>query len=264
MWNKCKEDNDESRRRAKKYAEKLMERNNRMFTAPSGPEKKNTDSRIINNKTKVRIGEKLAETMHVPHPFIMQCVHQDCCDYFKKKEKLMKHLKEKHGLGEAAVAKLEIYALTQLYHEDTIFWKDNSKTVRIIEGYWPDKKNCLFDNCKFNHLDLNYHREFNHTEYYLKEVLGFGDTTVTQIKIFNALSPVWKCMVLERFYYEINWLKSKGLYGILKPDGKLEVYEDDGLENLQVIKYDGESLEKVNAKIYSRLMEMEECKRKKK
>jgi hypothetical protein len=146
-------------------------------------------------KTKQRLSDKLKETNQVPHPFILQCVHQKCCEVFSRKIELLDHLRNDHGLGEAAVAKFDIYALTQLFHEDTIWWKDNSETVKLINGYWPDKKDCIFDNCKFDHLTIAYNHHEHHTEYYLKEIIGIEDITRTRVRIFNALAPVWKCMV---------------------------------------------------------------------
>jgi hypothetical protein len=53
-------------------------------------------------------------------------------------------------------------------------------------------------------------------------------------------------MVLERIYAEINWTKSIGLINILKPEGKLAVY-NEGKENEQVL-IEAENPEVINSK----------------
>jgi hypothetical protein len=96
----------------------------------------------------------------------------------------------------------------------------------------------------------------------LEEVIGKEGLSDTQIRIFNALSPIWKCMVMERFYKEINWIKSNGLVDILKPDGNLVIYNKGGdSETLQVENWDNNEKKEAEKVIQKNLQEMNEKKK---
>jgi hypothetical protein len=71
--------------------------------------------------------------------------------------------------------------------------------------------------------------EREHIRYYLEEVIGMEDVTMTQVIIFEALSPIWKGMVLEKLYDELNWKKEMCLYNIMKIDHELKIY-NEGVE----------------------------------
>jgi hypothetical protein len=92
------------------------------------------------------------------------------------------------------------------------------------------KQNCIFEKCLFKkHNSLNCEGE--HIRYYFEEVIGMDPLTETQVRLFKALSPIWKGMVLDRIYQEIYWPRS--LSDVLKIDNDLIKYnqeeEDDHL-----------------------------------
>jgi hypothetical protein len=120
MWLKCKDDDERSRNKAEKYASNLMERNNRMFTAPRETKNDKLDKPIINKKSKEKLIDKLKESNHAPHLFIIQCLYQGCCRYFKNEDDLKKHLQEKHGCADAVTNNKNVYGIAQLYHKEYI------------------------------------------------------------------------------------------------------------------------------------------------
>jgi hypothetical protein len=107
IWNKCKEDNAKTRKKAEKYASNIMDRNEKWFIAPRGFSIRNLDKRIISKKT-TKIEDKLKQAKHVPHPFILQCIHQNCVRWFKRREDLMEHFRMEHQLGEIVIAKMDV------------------------------------------------------------------------------------------------------------------------------------------------------------
>jgi hypothetical protein len=46
-----------------------------------------------------------------------------------------------------------------------------------------------------------------------------------QIRIINALSSIWKIMLLDKIYNDVNW-KDKSIYDILRPENKWTEYRD--------------------------------------
>jgi hypothetical protein len=58
--------------------------------------------------------------------------------------------------------------------------------------------------------------------YYFEEVMGMDPLTETQVRLFKALSPIWKGIVLDRIYKKIDWTRS--LSDVGKIDNTLEIY----------------------------------------
>jgi hypothetical protein len=152
--------------------------------------------------------------------------------------------------------------LAQLYHDEFIWWENAKGKVLSIDNYWTSKDNCMFDGCLYEkHNSLN--KEEEHTRFYLEEVIGLEGLTETQIRIFHALSPIWKGMVLERFYDEINWEKAHNLIDILKPDGELVVYRNEkNEEHLMIENKDDDLKAKIEETKRKKVDEMEKGKSK--
>jgi hypothetical protein len=61
----------------------------------------------------------------------------------------------------------------------------------------------MFKHCNFgNHDSLN--MSFNHISYYIRNILGVKELNDTQIRIIEALSPVWKLILFKRLYLELE------------------------------------------------------------
>jgi hypothetical protein len=226
MWTKCRENNIASKEKAKKYSDKLLERNENTFTAPRTTGSDNNDKRIIDKRSKEKLSNVLKRNHHVPHPFVLQCLYQGCCMFYEDEDKLKEHLKKKHYVGDLITNNLNVYGLAQIYHKEHIIWKENGK-ASSIDNYWTKKENCIFENCLFrNHGGLKSERE--HIKYYLEEVISMEEVTKTQVKIFEALSPVWKGMVLEKLYKELDW-KETCLSNVFGLECELTVY-NEGIE----------------------------------
>jgi hypothetical protein len=107
------------------------------------------------------------------------------------------------------------------------------------------KQNCIFENCLFGrHESLSCERE--HIRYYFEEIIGMDELTLTQIRIFEALSPIWTGMILEKMYEDLGWKNQTELINVLKVDQDLVVYNKDrddehllaewNMENIRVDK----------------------------
>jgi hypothetical protein len=220
-----------------------MERTEGMFTAPVITSNDSKDERVINKRSREKLSDILKKQYHVPHPFVLQCLYQGCCKFYGDEDQLRKHMKDKHGVSDVALRNFNVFGLAQLYHKDYILWKDEKK-ILSIDNYWEKKENCIFENCLFDkHNSLKCER--NHIRYYLEEVIGFEEVTELQIEVFEALSPIWKGMVLERWYYELNWNKSCGLQNVLDPKCELVKYnmnKED--EHLIAERYDEGAISK--------------------
>lgn len=131
MWTKCRENNIASKEKAKKYIDKLMERNENTFTAPRTTGSDNNDKRIIDKRSKEKLSNVLKRNHHVPHPFVLQCLYQGCCMFYEDEDKLKEHLKKKHYVGDLITNNLNVYGLAQMYHKEHIIWKENGKALSI-------------------------------------------------------------------------------------------------------------------------------------
>jgi hypothetical protein len=80
-----------------KYAEDFENRRN-FFTCPPNNE------RIFKKELKIidkRLNEPLInvrdDSNHTSHPFVVQCIVQNCCEHFYYEDGLKKHLMEEHA-----------------------------------------------------------------------------------------------------------------------------------------------------------------------
>jgi hypothetical protein len=74
-----------------------------------------------------------------------------------------------------------------------------------VRDYWNRKSAFISKHWDYG-VTHDYYKltaERRHTEYYFNKILKVGFMIVEQIRIFNALSPIWKIMLPNRIYDEV-------------------------------------------------------------
>jgi hypothetical protein len=66
--------------------------------------------------------------------------------------------------------------------------------------------------------------EEEHIRYYFREVIKMDELEEVQVRLFKELSPVWKAMILDRIYEEIEWENTPR--EIVKIENKFTVYNE--------------------------------------
>jgi hypothetical protein len=96
-----------------------------------------------------------------------------------------------------------------------------------VMDYWNRKDSCKFKHCDYgvNHSHNALNIDVEYAKHNFNSILKVNVMNIDQIRIFNAISPVWKIMLLDRIYNEVYW-KDKTSYEILKSENTWEEYED--------------------------------------
>jgi hypothetical protein len=99
----CVVENDDTRKDAMIYANELKSRKP-IFTCPGNYKKEfGKNARIIDMRTKEPLIKILDSTSHTPHPLIVQCILQNCYEYFEDEDKLKRHVRETHGCSDFVI-----------------------------------------------------------------------------------------------------------------------------------------------------------------
>jgi hypothetical protein len=106
-----------------------------------------------------------------------------------------------------------------------------------VNNYWEKKGTCLFKNCNFGERHNSLNIERLHVKEYFENTLHLEDITEEQITIFLALNSIWKLLILERIYEEVDW-RTPEPKEILDIERNAEIYEDvTGEERQEVLEY---------------------------
>jgi hypothetical protein len=101
---------DKCKTLAKKYICKLRNKN-KVFNCPILTEELN-NTRIIINKSRNPLLDRLCSSRHIPHPFIVQCIKQGWKKYFRDECELRKHLIDAHDCCDLIIRNYTVYALS--------------------------------------------------------------------------------------------------------------------------------------------------------
>jgi hypothetical protein len=82
---------------------------------------------------------------------------QDCCKHFKNIDDLKWHLMEEQECEQAIVDNYEVYAISQLYHKNFVWWIKGKKELFLkVERYWKENNKCMFKHFQYEHQDSLY------------------------------------------------------------------------------------------------------------
>jgi hypothetical protein len=73
-----------------------------------------------------------------------------------------------------------------------------------------------------------------HVKEYFENILHFEDITEEQVTIFLVLSPIWKLLILEKIYEEVDWRVPEPKE-ILDVEKKVEIYENINDDEVLVV-----------------------------
>jgi hypothetical protein len=148
--------------------------------------------------------EILNETGTKSHPSIIQCICPGCLRHFKNHDLFKQHLSENHEVGQDEINNFEIFALMLLYENSEKYYvKGHSRKYPRVLQYWQKKRRFLFQHCNFPHID-SLNMGFRYVSYFMKRILHFNFVTDTQIRVIDALSPIWKVLLMNRLYHIVD------------------------------------------------------------
>jgi hypothetical protein len=155
---KCNVYENDYKKLALYYEQSLKERKN-IFTCSDINENISENSPgVIDRRVREPLMKVLDNTKNTPHQFIVQCIVQECREHFMDEVRLKKHIKDEHECNDLMVSNLFVYALSQLYHTNFVWWVKGKTKMKFLEvrNYWNLKGICIFKHCgydKQNSLD---------------------------------------------------------------------------------------------------------------
>jgi hypothetical protein len=191
--------------------------------------------------------ETLIKNGMIMHPFIIQCIFPKCREHFNNQDEFKQHLMEVHIAGQNEANNFEMYALMLIYNNNEKYHLEssNDKYAEVL-GYWLKKRRCIFEHCNFKgHQALN--NGTDHVMFYMKECLNFNFITDTQALVIDALSPIWKVLLMERLYHIVGWKIRTPFEMLIPRKGKFlrDVVTIDETYDMDMQDYDDESWDEI-------------------